>query len=165
MTKHADLIKEHLYLYHYDPESGELYSHLTGNPVGSIGERGYKQTPIKGKQVYIHWIVWLIHNPDIIPTELDHDDRNKLNNSIGNLKASDRYSNNANKGKNKNNTSGFKGVTAVKRAKGIRYRAILHHNDKQINIGIYETPEEAYEAYQQERVRCGLGRIPAESIS
>ena len=44
----------------------------------------------------------------------------------------------------RNSTSGFKGVSLIKSSK--RYRAYITLKGKQINLGIYDTAEEAYQA-------------------
>lgn len=44
-----------------------------------------------------------------------------------------------------NNTSGFRGVSFHKRTG--KWQAYISVNRKQFHIGLYDTPEEAHEAY------------------
>lgn len=79
--------------------------------------------------------------------EVDHIDRNPLNNTRENLRNVTRQTNSYNKGKNKNNTSGYKGVRTIPNSK--RFQAYTTKNYKQINLGWYDTIEEAAEAKQK----------------
>ena len=80
---------------------------------------GYAVTRIKGRTVFMHNIVylalWGFTASD--GEEIDHIDRNRLNNLDSNLRRVSYSFNRANVGVRKNNTSGFKGVHSV-----------LHHN-------------------------------------
>ena len=68
---------------------------------------------INGKRlnVSVHRLMGVLFLPNIknLP-EIDHKDRNKLNNSLFNLKWSSKSDNRHNKGISINNTSGYKGV-------------------------------------------------------
>ena len=75
----------------------------------------------------------------------DHKDLNTLNNRRENLRLATRNGNASNRKRQSNNTSGYKGVTFDKQTG--RWRAQVHHNNKHISLGRYDTPEEAYEAY------------------
>ena len=89
---------------------------------------------------------------DIVTGEMvDHIDHNPLNNCRSNLRLVNRAENGQNrKGKNRNNTSGFKGVTFHKDSG--RWIAQKHVNGKHIHIGLFATAEEAHEAYCKSHV-------------
>lgn len=74
---------------------------------------------------------------------VDHINGNTLDNRKRNLRIASRSQNQHNRGRNKNNTSGFKGVS---RYRG-RWRARITVNWKEIRLGIFDTPEEAFDAY------------------
>jgi hypothetical protein len=76
---------------------------------------------------------------------VDHIDGDGLNNRRSNLRFATTAQNSANRGKQKNNTSGFKGVRWHKRDK--RWRAVIGINGKTKQIGSFKTPEAAYDAY------------------
>lgn len=79
--------------------------------------------------------------------EVDHIDRNTLNNRRDNLRICTRQENSRNKTKQSNNTSGHKGVSWDKAKK--KWRAFISVDRKQIFLGRYNTIEEAIEARKQ----------------
>lgn len=94
----------------------------------------------KGKKFLIHRLI-AIHfkpNPDNC-SEVDHEDRNPLNNSIDNLRWVTRSQQNMNRGIFSNNKSGFTGVYLH----GSKYQAEIRINGKIKHLGSYDTPEEA----------------------
>lgn len=135
----------------YDPDSGELvwrdrFGSRTekGKLAGSINAVGYRIIKICKRDLLAHRIAWFICHGNLPPI-IDHIDGNKLNNSITNLRAADKSLNGANRGKQANNTSGFKGVKR-------RYRkwiAQIHINGKNIYLGSFDTPEAAAAAYDK----------------
>ena len=106
--------------------------------------KGYLTIKINKKCYKQHRVVFLYFN-GYLPKAIDHIDRNKLNNSISNLRPSTKNGNNHNVGPNKKNTSGYKGVYWHKPRK--KWRAMIKINRKQITIGRFNTPEEAALAY------------------
>jgi len=81
--------------------------------------------------------------------EIDHLDGNSLNNTLSNLRLCTRSENNRNRGPQKNNLSGYKGVTTVKRKKGDKFKAKIEFNGEKISLGYYPTPELAARAYDR----------------
>lgn len=77
-----------------------------------------KQQP--RKYYSIHRFILGIDDPKIF---VDHKDGNGLNNQKSNLRIATNRDNCRNRGKQKNNTTGFKGVTAIKGTNS--YKAIL----------------------------------------
>ena len=80
---------------------------------------------------------------------VDHINQNGLDNRKSNLRICTKSQNGCNRGKDKDNTSGYKGVTYItsrhKRRK--RWRAQIVTNKKLICIGYYFTKKEAAIAY------------------
>ena len=78
-------------LLHYDEKSGLFTRKINkgkgkaGDIVGSTQTNGYLQVCIDGKLYYLHRIAWLYVYGEW-PNEIDHIDRNVLNNSIDNLR-------------------------------------------------------------------------------
>ena len=79
-------------------------------------------------------------------TELHHIDRNRSNNSIGNLMWVSKRVNSENKGNYANNTSGYKGVYKFR---GDRYRAMIKSQKKLYHLGLFENKEDAINAYNK----------------
>lgn len=71
---------------------------------------GYASTNIKSngksRAVLLHSLIRGVHKG----LDVDHHDRNKLNNRLKNLRVVPRYINGHNKGPQSNNTSGYKGI-------------------------------------------------------
>jgi len=89
----------------------------------------------------------LMHKFLICPPEgadIDHKDRNTLNNRRSNLRICTRTQNNMNRPKQKNNSTGFKGVTVNQCG---NFLARITINKKIVCLGTYKTPEEASQAY------------------
>jgi len=76
---------------------------------------------------------------------VDHKDGDGLNNRWNNLREANQAQNAANQKLRSDNTTGFKGVTFVKRSG--RYRASIRVQQKPIHLGYFDTPEAAHIAY------------------
>ena len=80
--------------------------------------------------------------------QIDHINNNKLDNTIFNLRYCSIQENSQNKPKmNRLTTSKFKGVRFIKRNK--KWNARITHNNKIINLGTFETEQEAGKAYDK----------------
>lgn len=77
--------------------------------------------------------------------QVDHIDGNGLNNRRGNLRIATESENNFNRDIQRNNTSGFRGVS-FHRGTG-KWMSQTTVKGKYHNLGLYETPEQAHEAY------------------
>ena len=102
--------------------------------AGSINSRGYYSMFFKNKRYVNHRIVYFL-NTGIDPEEkqVDHIDRNRLNNKISNLRLATNKQNQDNRKKQKNNTSGVTGVSWHKRDN--RYYAHILYNKKKLSLG------------------------------
>ena len=79
--------------------------------------------------------------------EVDHKDHDTLNNRRYNLRVATTAQNQFNRRKNRNNKSGFKGVSASKKAG--KWCAQIQINGKNKSLGtLFDTPEAAHEAYK-----------------
>ncbi len=83
--------------------------------------------------------------------EVDHQDRNSLNNAYANLRLATRSQNMMNRSKPPRNSSGAKGVRYDGRKKaGLKkWRASIRKNGKEIWLGAFLTMEEAIEAHRK----------------
>lgn len=77
----------------------------------------------------------------------DHINQNKLDNRRCNLRTATRSQNLCNKGKQSNNTSGFKGVCWVKRDK--KWLAQIRINGKRKHLGYFDSKKQAARAYSK----------------
>lgn len=124
-------------------ENGALYSIRYSKPLkGSVNTLGYLQAwtykNSKAKAYLVHRLVWNAFVGEIPEGfELDHIDRNRLNNSLSNLRLVTRQ-------QNKFNTAA-KGYCYNKSAK--KWVAFIGINREQKYLGCFKTEEEARSAY------------------
>lgn len=94
------------------------------------------------KMVFVHQFVYgHYHGPVPEGMEIDHVDRDRLNNLPSNLRAVTRSQNMANSGRRPNNTSGYVGVSWHKG--GRKWGAKVTVMRKNIHLGLFLTREEA----------------------
>lgn len=139
-------------LLDYDPITGVFTRRIgtgrgaaKGAVAGTRNHAGYVVISLKRRRYMAQKLAWLWVNGVWPTTILDHEDLDKSNNAIDNLREATKSLNAANSMRHKDNTSGFKGVSLHK-ASG-RWRATIGFNRKQIGLGYYLTPERAHQAY------------------
>lgn len=93
--------------------------------------------------------------------DVDHGDKNRLNNQRFNLRVCTRTQNNANSKRRSDNKSGFKGVTFCKYTG--RWRAVISVEKKYVHLGRYDTPQEAHTAYCEAAVRL-FGEFASDGV-
>jgi hypothetical protein len=115
------------------------------NSVGS-GRANKKYINIKfRKHSYrAHRIAWFIKTGEQ-PEEIDHRDGDGLNNKWYNLRNCTMLNNKQNYPKPVTNTSGYKGVSWNKKSN--KWTATITANTTRINLGYFDNPELAHEAY------------------
>ena len=96
---------------------------------------------VSNENTYMHRII--LNAPK--GTMVDHINGNGLDNRKENLRLCTTRENNANQKKNRNNSSGYKGV--AKASNCSKWRAYIRVDYKQIHLGNHNTPEEAARAY------------------
>lgn len=120
---------------------GEDFLYLSGYNWGVSG-RGYVRCTNNISDRCMHRIVAKKMGLNL-SNEIDHIDGDKLNNQRENLRSATRKQNMANSVLNILNTSGYKGVTKRKN----KWEANIQINDQTIYLGLFDTPEEAHQAY------------------
>ena len=144
-----------LEMLEYFPSSGLLLQKKKrpkveiGAIAGVITNFGYRYIQLQGKKYAAHRFVWLIETGSFPSKFLDHIDGNKLNNCFTNLREVTVKQNSENKIVQKNNKLGVRGVCFNKRLG--KYIAQIQHNGKNNHIGVFQTIEEAKNAYIEHR--------------
>lgn len=108
-------------LLHYDPESGNFTwlvstsnSVKVGDVAGGVNGRGYLLIRVDTLLYSAHHLA-VLYMKGVWPKDLvDHKDTNRVNNSWNNLRECNSFQNQMNRKRNKNSTTGVKGVTASK---------------------------------------------------
>lgn len=114
-----------------------------GSPSGEKGKRRWRVV-LNRFGIYRYQIVWAFHK-DEWRSLLDHENRNQLDDRIENLRSVTHSLNHANRPINKNNRSGFKGVSWHSQAG--RWAARVMVNRKNVYLGLFDDPAEAHQAY------------------
>jgi hypothetical protein len=133
----------------YDPVTGEFrWKRIHGLecPVGPLAGRlhdGYLVVTYCRKMWRVHRLIWVLVTGSLPKHDVDHINRNRTDNRWCNLREATRKQNSQNKGTQKNNTSGFTGVTLHKG----KFRAQICVDRKLRHLGYFPTAEEASSAY------------------
>lgn len=138
-------------LLSYSPETGE-FVWLVNQGRARAGMRagtilsGYVVIKIDGIPYKGHRLAWLFMKGKLPRGRLDHRDGECANNRWGNLRRASHSQNMANRKLNKNNSTGFKGVSG---SPG-KYLAYVNKNGKRSYLGTFVSPELAFAARQIE---------------
>lgn len=157
LNLHPQTLRE---LIEYDPDTGEFlwkyrgrgwfesdklcrqFNHrFAGKPAGTFAK--HRSIQVFGKKYKAHRVAFAIHHGYWPPNEVDHIDRNPLNNRISNLRACDRLENSRNQSVYKNNKSGVRGVRWVN---GKWQASIGPGSGRAVILGRYSMKEDAIAA-------------------
>jgi len=97
-----------------------------GSMAGTRHNRGYLQVAVDNKLYLAHRIVFLYHFGYIPENEVDHIDRNRLNNKIENLREASRSCNSRNSTQQSRTSAGVKGITWYKPTQKWQARITVH---------------------------------------
>lgn len=109
---------------------------------GYVVRNGPKIKGKRSKKIRMHVVI----SGSVGNEVTDHRDMNPLNNLDNNLRVCSMKQNQCNRGKQKNNTTGFKGVDWVK-GKG-KFRASIGVDGKVVHLGYFHSVEEASLRYK-----------------
>jgi hypothetical protein len=124
---------------------------IAGNVAGSPNTKGYWDIGLGGRLYKAHRLAWLYVFGEWPPHQVDHRDGNRRNNAIANLRLATNQQNQANRGPQRNNTSGHKGVSWHRRER--KWVAQMKVNGRKVNLGQYADFERACEAYRAAALR------------
>jgi hypothetical protein len=151
--KHIDVYKKVAEFITYDPLTGNIYWTTSpsrklkpGHLAGGVDSQGYWTIRYKKVVLSAHRLIWM-KLYGYLPIQIDHKDGIKSNNALINLREANNSQNGMNKGIQKNNTTGYKGV-CLNKSTG-RYYAKICVNRVTTHLGYFETALQASEAYQQ----------------
>lgn len=152
-------------LLEYDPITGELVwkarsrerfndeisckrwnARFAGKPaLNSKNSNGYLRGTIGGATIAAHRVAYAIHFGNWPAGLIDHVNGIKTDNRIENLRLATQAQNLQNRGKNKNNTSGFKGVYWNKKSKA--WLCYIGINGERKFLGTFAQATDAATAY------------------
>jgi hypothetical protein len=143
----------------------ERFAEEVGKRRWCLSSAGYLWASMSGRQVLLHRYIWRLHTGDWPKYQIDHINRNPLDNQVANLRDVSRSENQKNRtpfcllGKKHPKKSGLPtGVRFVLRLKSRPYGAMVNYKGKKSHIGYFATSEEASAAYQQvlQLIRTGV---------
>ncbi len=115
---------------------------------------GYVCTNIKhnGKYKCIRLHRFILNPPARI--DVDHINHSPLDNQRCNLRWCTDMTNSMNKRRPRHNTSGFKGVSYMRKMRGTkRWKATINANGKQFHLGYFYNPQDARRKYEEAAIR------------
>lgn len=132
----------------YDPDTGHFHWRVKTNARAPAGARagcqrrdGYRLIGLRGKMILEHRLAWLFVHGAWPTGHLDHIDCDPSNNRIENLREATVSENHRNVRLQKNNSSGFKGVTYHRKSAVFQAQIKLHGRNHY--LGSFATAEEA----------------------
>lgn len=139
-------------LLSYSPETGLFTWLRRRNGVKSMtagysSNDGYVSIRINRKLYKAHRLAWLYVHGEWPNGHIDHANGITSDNRATNLRLATHSENLRNRGMNKNNRSGYKGVHWHRGNK--KWRAVIGFEGKRLLLGYFDDPEEAHRAYVQ----------------
>ena len=136
-------IQELQQAFDYDPATGIFRNKYTrgsrakqGGITGTVNKNGYLVLTHKRRLFRASRLAWyLMTGVDPLELNVDHIDKNTINNAFSNLRLATTRQNQGNRL--------AKGWTRI----GNRYQVQIRIGEKQVHVGLYATPEEAHEVY------------------
>lgn len=143
-------------LLSYDPDTGEFRWRVQRGPrkagsiAGSIKKlngRKYRTLCVDGEYFLAHRLAWFFVTGTRPPDDrdIDHKNTDGTDNRFANLRLATRAQNMHNRTRQKNNTSGFKGVYPDRKRN--LWAAQIDVGGKAKFLGAFKTPEEAHAVY------------------
>lgn len=138
----------------YDAETGVFtyrivrhYLQKLGAVAGAKHGNGYLRIVIDGGHHYAHRLAWLYVYGEWPSKNIDHINGDRSDNRIANLRDATQGMNLCNKRIQSNNRCGLKGVS-WHRAAG-KWIAQIGVRGEHVYLGLFESPEDAHQAYCQ----------------
>lgn len=134
----------------YDPNSGNLIWRIARGrvPAGAVAgsqSKGYILIQVDGERLSAHRIAWIMMTGRWPEEQIDHINLNRRDNRFTNLREATKSQNQGNRGADRDNTSGFKGVCWHEQ-RG-KWQAHLGVTGTRRYLGLFSTREEAHAAY------------------
>ena len=125
---------------HFSYSEGKIKRDDRKNSLGSLDKDGYLIIKVKGKQFKAHRLVWFLCKGEFPKGEIDHINRNRLDNRIENLRECDRKQNILNTKTKINKKTGTSGIYLDESTKGLKAKFSFHFQGKSYR---YRTLNEA----------------------
>tara|TARA_R110000764_G_scaffold82501_1_gene162808 strand:+ start:52 stop:528 length:477 start_codon:yes stop_codon:yes gene_type:complete len=139
--------------YSYEPTTGMFTRKEVGgkNKVGRTDQYGYLVIKVDGMVYKAHRLAWLYMNGEFPKGDIDHINHAKADNQIKNLRVVTHSENHRNRGKGKDNTSGFTGVCWHKRDN--KWLAQIMVEGVNTHLGYFTKKEDAIAARAEANIK------------
>ncbi|MBY4947045.1 HNH endonuclease [Cupriavidus respiraculi] len=141
-------------LLHYDADTGEftwVSGHKVGLPAGTSHGRGYLSIGVKGRRYLAHRLAWFYVHGRWPAAHIDHQNGDRSDNRLANLRECDNTENQQNRAKQRTNTSGATGVSWHR--KMAKWQAKITVKGKRLWLGAFATIDEARSAYLEAKAK------------
>lgn len=137
--------KTGVFLWKFRPEGPKKWNtRYAGTIAGNVVKTGYRQIQVgKLRNFSGHALAWIHYYGEIPAHEVDHKDGERDHNGIENLRLAPDGANAINKAMQRNNRSGFAGVS-FDRQRGM-WRVRVHRGGVMRDGGFFDSREEAAE--------------------
>lgn len=158
-----ELIQELRDTFEYH-EEGYLIRKKNGKPCGQHTNHsaGYARVSVNGRMLYAHRIIYAIVYGEM-PMDVDHINRNRIDNRIENLRDVSKSENQHNSKKRKNNTSGFPGVSWDTRDQ--KWQAYIMVDRRKIHLGYFEDFDDAVQARKIAKIKYHPSSPEAQKLA
>ena len=140
----------------YNPATGQFIWKVAtsrrvkvGTVAGSVTSHGYIAIGLFGTAYYGQDLAWFYTYQAWPTSTVDHEDTDRSNNRIGNLRLATTSQNSQNSKQHSDNSSGFKGVRKYRK----RYAARIRVNGENIHLGTFDLPEDAARSYDAAAIK------------
>lgn len=146
------LPSQEMLLYLFEYKDGKLLNKTNskqrkiGTQVGYKNKYGYIVCKINSKSYYVHRLIWMMFFGSLNGKDIDHINGNRSDNRLENLRLATRTENNRNLRKAKENSK-TKLIGSCFHKKSGKFIAQIQNNGKYEYIGLFETAEDAHNAY------------------
>lgn len=137
--------------YTYLPETGEVFN-PKGRGVGAVN-KGRCRIAYKGKYYPRSWVAVYLMTGKWPEEQVDHVNRNPLDDRWNNLRACSQKENARNKGRYSSNKSGYKGVYTSQYKDSVYYHAKIQVDGRPVFLGSFPSAEEAHAAYCEAAIK------------
>ena len=130
------------------------YKKCKGDEAGFTHKSGYRNVIVNLISYKVHRVIWCMYYGKSPLKNLDHKDKDKINNNPKNLWEVTQQQNNINFSKRKDNKSGITGVDWVKRQN--KWRAQIQYKKKKYNLGVFKNKKDAIKARKAAEKKYGF---------
>lgn len=135
--------------------------HVGNSPSRTKSGYTYLTVFICGKHYKAHRIAWKWMTGEEPPEKVDHHNRNGLDNRWVNIRDGSGKTNDWNRSRQYNNTSGYSGVTFREG----KWRAVLCANNTKKHLGTFENKEDAIDVLKKARADLGFSGDHGQFVS